>query len=78
MSKRDLDALFRGAAAFRTGAPAAGEGGPLVCGGFGGFGGVPGHLRDMLAAEGLQAVEVGPDQFEVVPKEQGESSQRAA
>lgn len=78
MSKRDLDALFRGAAASRAGEPAARVSGRVVCGGFGGFGGVPGHVQDMLAAQGLRAVEVGPDEYEVVPEGPGKGAQRVA
>lgn len=78
MSKLDLDALFRGAAAFRAGVPESGGGDSVVCGGFGGFGGVPGQLRDTLAAQGLRVVEVGPDQYEVVPEESGKGTQRVA
>lgn len=36
--------------------------------GFGGMGGVPEHIRAMLEAQGLEAVEVGEDQYEVREK----------
>lgn len=36
--------------------------------GFGGMGGVPERIRVMLAAQGLEAVEVGEDQYEVREK----------
>lgn len=78
MSKRDLDALFRGASAFRSGLPVGGGPASVVCGGFGGFGGVPGQLRDTLAAQGLRAVEVGPDQYEVVPERPGKGARNVA
>lgn len=72
MSKRDLDALFRGAAAFRAGLPADGAAGPLVCGGFGGFGGVPPGLIEAMAGGGFDVIQHGPDEFEFVAKDAGE------
>ncbi len=78
MSKRDLDALFRGAAAFRAGVVPSVGSEPVACGGFGGFGGVPEHIRDVLAAQGLRAVEVGPGQYVGLPEGPGDGARRVA
>lgn len=54
------------------------KGGRIVAGGFGGFGDVPPGLIEAIAGDRFDVVQHGPDEFEFIAKDLGESVRSAA